>query len=404
MPTSDANVMGDDPIDRRSSANESASIAGDESTLDPTTADGTSPDVPASRHAGEDLPPPVALVASPPAADGTPPHDGSDPKRDPIGADASPPPASGSGDGAPSTPEVVVPDPIEITAREKGYYKLWTADASGAPLDFDSDEFPDPTDDRAVEIYMGVNLMGPETAPTDQAMLVEGMGKVLRTLQLLYRPSDSQTGAEEKKAFRIYYVRLLCLGQLGLDGKDVATPVASDALRRLIADLVDDHAGRIKNAHLRKLGKVASVFGGCFLMAFLVLRLLPSGWNEFFNQLGIDRKVFSNFMILWMGCSLGVWLSYGVRKASFTLRDLTVSDEDRLTPFIRLLFAGFTTMVIGLLFVLELVEVKLGAYPITAIASNAALAFVIGVFCGLSELLLPNMLGKRASDFIGKIV
>lgn len=287
--------------------------------------------------------------------------------------------------------------------NDKGYFKLWPADATALALAFDPDEKPDLADEHAVEIYMGVNPNGPQTVPSDQAALQADMDKVLRTLHALYKPSDAQSSVADKKAFRNYYVRLYSLGQLGLEGKDVATPVANDALKRLTADLIDDHAGRIKNGHLRELGKKACQLAGCFLLAFALLRLAPDKWTGYLRWLDLDPMVLSNFMLLWAGCFLGVWLSYGVRKSSFTLQDLTVSDSDRLTPLVRLIFAGFLTMLIGLLFVLGLVEVKIGAYPITDIGSRAMLAITIGIFCGLSELVLPTTLAKRASDFIGKV-
>ncbi len=287
--------------------------------------------------------------------------------------------------------------------KEQGYFKLWPANEKGLPIRYAAGATPDLADEHAVEIYMGPNPNGPPTVPTDQAALQADLDKVLRTIQLLYKPSETNATVADKKAFRNYYVRLFSLGQLGLEGKEVATSVASDALKRLTADLIDDHAGRIKNGHLRTLGMQACKLSLWFLAVFIALRVWPDLATSFFQWFDVDRMILSNFMLLWAGCFLGVWLSYGVRTTSFTLRDLTITDSDRLTPFIRLVFAGFLTMILGLLFVLGLVEVKIGTYPITNIAHNATLAFAIGVFCGLSELVLPNAVAKRASDFIGKI-
>jgi hypothetical protein len=80
-----------------------------------------------------------------------------------------------------------------------------------------------------------------------------------------------------------------------------------------------------------------------------------------------------------------------------------VTDSDRLIPAIRLIFAGLLTMLLGVTFVLGLVEIKLGAFPITDIATKPMLAFLVGAFCGVSELALPASVAKRASDFISKL-
>lgn len=48
-------------------------------------------------------------------------------------------------------------------------------------------------------------------------------------------------------------------------------------------------------------------------------------------------------------------------------------------------------------------EVKNGSYSVTHIAGNPMLAFLLGSFRGISELLLPTTVAKRATDFIGSL-
>jgi hypothetical protein len=107
-------------------------------------------------------------------------------------------------------------------------------------------------------------------------------------------------------------------------------------------------------------------------------------------------------IMLWVGCFFGVWLSYGIRTSAFTLTDLTLTDNDRLLPVIRLLFAGNLTMILGIMFILGVVQISLGNYSLTDFSVRPMLAFLVGAFCGISELLLPATVAKRASDFIAK--
>ena len=60
-------------------------------------------------------------------------------------------------------------------------------------------------------------------------------------------------------------------------------------------------------------------------------------------------------------------------------------------------------VMLGISFVLGFIEIKIGSFPITDIATRPMLAFIVGVFCGISELALPGSVAKRASDFIGRL-
>jgi hypothetical protein len=159
----------------------------------------------------------------------------------------------------------------------------------------------------------------------------------------------------------------------------------------------------VKNGHLSRLGRTAALFALPFAFVYGVIAA-PIGWVERMLQaLAIAPDWAQSFMLLWIGCFLGVWLSYGIRTAVFTLKDLTSTDSDRLLPHLRLAFAGACTMVLGLLFALGVVDIRIAGYPITAITKEPALAFLVGVFCGISELTLPSTIASRASAFVAEI-
>ncbi|HKS54166.1 MAG TPA: hypothetical protein VJS12_02705 [Steroidobacteraceae bacterium] len=291
-----------------------------------------------------------------------------------------------------------------------GSFVLWIADennnlidppnpppAAGAPA-----PSPDLSNPNAVSIYFGVPQGATQTQPRDQSELMEKIQKALRTITILYPPSSAQ----HQKRFRGYYVRLFRLGQLGLQGAEVSTDLADAALETTIADLIDDEAGHVKERHLKRLGVNAlvadSVAGVLYVLLCLTNAYLPP-LDSFLLKLHVQSALLASFMLLLMGSFLGVWLSYAIRTTTFTLTDLTITDTDRLTPAIRLLYAGSLTVILGMLFVLPLVTFEVGGFPITHIASYPMLAFIVGVFCGISELTLPTAVAKRASDFVQNI-
>ena len=118
------------------------------------------------------------------------------------------------------------------------------------------------------------------------------------------------------------------------------------------------------------------------------------------ESLQISRMAMANVLLLLMGCFMGVCLSYGIRTSNLTLADLVNPGPDRLSPGMRLLFIGALTLFFGMLFMKKIVEVKIGPYATSDIASDPAIAFIVGTLFGLSEAVLPGLAGKRAENLL----
>lgn len=295
----------------------------------------------------------------------------------------------------------------------QGSYIIWTADNNGKTLGtlpspaVPNVPPPDPMDQKATDIYFGVpNTLPLPPPPTkDQFELQQDIEKVLRAVQLTYLPTAAP-GKHRMPQFRPYYMRLFRLAQLGLEGPNAAPDISKSALVTVSADLIDDEAARVKNGHLKRLGVTAILLAIPFILLYLITKFTsPNGeLAHLLTTIGIEPVIFANFMMLWVGCFVGVWLSYGIRTSVFTLTDLTVTNSDHLLPIIRLIFAGILTMILGIMFTLGVVQISLGNYSLTDLSSNdPMLAFLVGTLCGISELLLPNTVGKQASDFINKV-
>lgn len=292
----------------------------------------------------------------------------------------------------------------------QGSFKVWPANAAGVPLGNPNPqpgqpgEPPDLTDENATDIYFGVLEGVPRPLPKDQIELQQDIEKVLRAVWQIYSRPIAGSEAYYKSRFRSYYVRLFRLAQVGLEGNNVLPEISKSALATITAELIDDEASRVKNDHLKRLGVTAIKLALPLILIYLILRLISpnSGLADMLISIGIERVAFANFMMLWVGCFIGVWLSYGIRTSVFTLTDLTVTDSDHLLPKMRLLFAGTLTMILGIMFMLGVVKISLGNYSLTDFSTNPMLAFLIGAFCGISELLLPTTVSKHASGFINK--
>src|SRR5262249_7743977 len=152
-------------------------------------------------------------------------------------------------------------------------------------------------------------------------------------------------------------------------------------------------AGTVKNSYIRRLGLYAIVFAIPAITFYLVCRY------------GFPNTIlyrFREFVSMLVGCLLGTWLSFSIRRVTLGFWDLAHLEEDRLDPGIRLLFVAGLTIVVGLLFSTKAVIVTIGGFN-TAFLNSGTFAVLIGCLCGLGEQGLSTAVARRASEFIASL-
>ena len=290
---------------------------------------------------------------------------------------------------------------VQPIVKPLGAFKLWTVDNNGVFVNAKAEvngvkvkPKPDPAAPGAVDIYMSPT----GRASDDQAKLYDDVNAVLDVVRRLYLPDGTRPNATK---FRTYYVRVFRLAQVGLEGTDPSPKQSKGALESLKGSLLDDEGLNIKTKNLSALGWTAWKFSWPLLVVYAFLRLVgPGNVDTFLNTLQISRVAAANVTLLWIGCFVGVCLSYGVRTSTLTLTDLVTPGPDRLSPSLRLLFIGTLTMFFGLLFMMKIVELKIGEYSTASIGNDPSVAFIVGILFGLSESALPGLAGKRAEGFL----
>ena len=213
----------------------------------------------------------------------------------------------------------------------------------------------------------------------EQLNLRDEIDRVLVVLRMLFKDDES---------FNYYFKTVLSLAQAGLVGEHAAPNVAMRALKELKNEITAREAGKIKNEYMKALGIKAFIYGLPVLIVGLIIRF-------YFNEL-----LFANFFFLWIGCFVGVWLSFGVRKTELKFEDLNILEKDRLDPSVRLFFTGFLTTFIGLLFSTGAVSIEFGKISTDLFSSNLQVAILIGLICGFSEKALPSKISKQAAAII----
>jgi hypothetical protein len=255
-----------------------------------------------------------------------------------------------------------------------------------------------PNDPQAVDLYFDIDT-AVQSPPQDQLDLKRDIERALFTVRRLF---PTNNGHENPK-FRPYYVQLLNLAVLGLVGPNAAPEVTRRAFENLTSELIDNEGPGVKNEHLQRLARAALALAVPFsiLYVFLCLCARQHWLMLLLQKLDVNGQEFASFMLLWIGCFVGVVLSYGSRTTKMTLEDLVVPDSDYLLPVTRHLFAGTLTMIFGILISLGVFEVTLAGVSSKDMMSNPMIAFLIGTFFGVSELLLPGEVAKRAGSALG---
>ena len=298
------------------------------------------------------------------------------------------------------------PVPATGTVRERGdapplktvgFFRIETANESGGTIQSGSPPKPDPSSVDARELAFVLDPTRNGAPPKEQIDLMVRIEQVLHAAGAVYPLGDKTS----EPRFRLYYVSLFNAARWGLEGPAAATDQARADVDRIEQHLIDNAAGKIKNAHLRALSKLAFGLSIPCVVAYCVLRLFDAGALPLLlARLQINPPSLANFMLLWIGCFVGVCLSYGLRTTVFTLADLTVTDKDYLRPGIRLIFAGMLTMLLCLFARLGFVDIQFGTFALSQVADEPTLAFVVGAICGISELALPASMSKKAEKLI----
>jgi len=107
--------------------------------------------------------------------------------------------------------------------------------------------------------------------------------------------------------------------------------------------------------------------------------------------------------VLWTGTMIGTWLSFGIRRAKITFKDLGAMEDDMVEPAIRLIFTGLIAVTIGFIFICGMVTVSVGSLSSVQLLEQGRSALLIGMLLGVSELALPSALTRRASQFVSGI-
>lgn len=225
------------------------------------------------------------------------------------------------------------------------------------------------------------NVINPG-CPASQNELKNDVERTLSAIKIIFE--NSKDGKFEES-----FAKLLRLAQLGLIGLTPDTTSARYALESLKHEIVAREGGRIKNSYMRTLGIWALGFSLCAVIAYFIT-------DNYLNCRGNIK----NFFLIWGACMAGTWCSFAARKLVLTFDDLSLIEEDRLDPPIRLIFSGLLTLILSLVFITGFAEVQVGSFKTSEILMYETYALLFGAFCGLAEKALPASALNKANAMV----
>lgn len=189
-----------------------------------------------------------------------------------------------------------------------------------------------------------------------------------------------------------YIEQLSGIATVGLMNLDVSQAVfARLDLARFKAEFTVREAGMVKNRYVRRLGWACAIMALLTTVAYVTVRM---------NEQWTVIHAFRNFWLLAVGTSIGTWLSFSLRRVVLTFDDLAVLEEDRLDPFLRVLFMVGLVLVVGLLFWTGAISFGIGPLGSQeAMQVHGAWALLMGLLAGIAERALGTAISRRASDF-----
>jgi len=188
----------------------------------------------------------------------------------------------------------------------------------------------------------------------------------------------------------LYFNKLVDLAQAGLVS-DVAQPeLALKSLEKLKSEIVLIEGQRIKNYYMKQLGLKSLLL----IVISIVLYILTC--------LVANIESLMPYFMAWIGAMIGAWISFGARKFTIEFEQLSLLEEDMMSPFIRLIYIGLCSIVVVLFLNCGIIKIDVGDISTINLESNIHLQLAIGVLCGLIESKIGINIYKKAKNIIGE--
>lgn len=222
-----------------------------------------------------------------------------------------------------------------------------------------------------------------EDMPEDQENLYFEIEDANNVIKSLIKTDDSIK--------RKYFDRLLVLSQVGLIGETAQPKLALKSLDKLKEEIVLSEGQRIKNQYMMQLGITGLIMSAIAITFYFIIE------TNFKGLVNLNM-----FFITWIGAMMGAFVSFGARKSKITFQQLSILEEDMMTPTIRLIFVGILSLILLLFLNSKVISITIGEIKTGQVYKTRTLQMIVGIIAGLFESKLGNVFYDKTQDAFGK--
>lgn len=207
--------------------------------------------------------------------------------------------------------------------------------------------------------------------------------EIENTISILKSLHDTSVDTKEK-----YFDKLKSLAEAGLTTPSAQPVLALGALQALKLEVVTNEGSRIKNSYMLKLGRYAMYLTVACISLIIIIKC--------FNL----NNSLLKYLYAFIGTMPGAWISFGVRKVDLSFEELSIIENDKVYPFIRLLFIGLSTIILVLFIDVGVMSISFGGFNTDNIGHSTKDVLFLGVVSGLIDFKLATSIFKKATNIM----
>ena len=228
----------------------------------------------------------------------------------------------------------------------------------------------------ALEFNMEPDPTFSGSVPDDQRDLQHDIYGVIGILKQLH---EQDAFDAQKTAYDDFRRRLRQVADVGLEGANVKTRLASSAVEQIAGEVVTRVGKKVQIRYLARL--LLFVFVG--VGAGLVIQVFFKGYGA----------VLAASMV-------GAWISVAAFRREVVLADLAQFMDSKYEPAVRLFFVGLVACAVALFVKTRLLSIVLGDLKLAEFTSDPEVAVVLGLVAGISEKKISVQLIQKARHAI----
>jgi len=234
--------------------------------------------------------------------------------------------------------------------------------------------------------------------PNEVHKFIHEVSSVESTLKELYKNQKAGKNQYENEELDDLLDTLQGIAEVG--GTSTYNALAAGQLNDFKKEVTIRKGNKLKADYLKTYGTYIGVLSATLLLCTFLFDWLH---DYPFPLINIDYLINGMFIII--GTSIGAWLILAITKREVAFEDLRVLKENKYSPVIKLFVINLIAISFYFMFLTDLVNFQIGDFNTDYLKNPGSknIAFLVGLFFGLSENTIGAKLTSRVETFVTKL-